>query len=269
MEHKTREKSLVMKEDKGQTGSSSVNKKVQALISQMMSWGVHLGHHSSETAQSMKKQIWGYRSDKAILNRSYTMRQRTKVTEVREGVIQKGGHVLIVATRPDLAIMAKGIFGNKEGEGDICESGLISRVTTRWLGGLLTNYTEFGKLMKVAQNKPDHLVSKAKKRRYFLHRKGRENRVHANSMPSLIIFFHTNEHAVAIKEASLCGIPTVGIVDSNSQRADLLTYAVPGNDDGRESQFFFMSTLKKAMDSGYVSSDQEISSARDSGSKKD
>jgi len=106
--------------------------------------------------------------------------------------------------------------------------------------------------MNITKNKPERLLPKSTKRRYMLHRKGREPRVKRDVLPSLIIFFNPNQHTVALKEALQCGIPTIGIADTDCQVVKLLTYPVPGNPVGMRSLFFFMELFKTAMDQAYL-----------------
>lgn len=49
-------------------------------------------------------------------------------------------------------------------------------------------------------------------------------------LPDLIIFLSTPPSKTAITEAAMCNIPTVAVVDTDSN-PNLITYPVPGNDD--------------------------------------
>lgn len=49
-------------------------------------------------------------------------------------------------------------------------------------------------------------------------------------LPDLVIFLSIGPSSTAIREAAACNIPSIGIVDSDSDPR-LLTYIVPGNDD--------------------------------------
>jgi len=79
-------------------------------------------------------------------------------------------------------------------------------VTRGWVSGILTN-----------------------RRRQEKERTGGE-------LPSLIVFRHPNDHGVGRKEARRCGIPTVGIADSDCEYMESLTYPIPGNDESRGGQ---------------------------------
>lgn len=49
-------------------------------------------------------------------------------------------------------------------------------------------------------------------------------------LPDLIVFLSAPPSKTAIKEASMCNIPCVGVVDSDCD-PNLITYPIPGNDD--------------------------------------
>ena len=70
-------------------------------------------------------------------------------------------------------------------------------ITQRWTGGTLTN---------------SHMLLRTLK------------------LPDLILFFSVPPSKTGIKEAAMCNIPSVGVVDSDCN-PNLITYPVPGNDD--------------------------------------
>ena len=49
-------------------------------------------------------------------------------------------------------------------------------------------------------------------------------------LPDLMIFLSVSPSKTAIKEAAMCNIPSIGVVDSDCS-PNLITYPVPGNDD--------------------------------------
>ena len=49
-------------------------------------------------------------------------------------------------------------------------------------------------------------------------------------LPDLLIFLSSVPSKTAITEAAMCNIPTIGIVDTDSN-PNLITYPIPGNDD--------------------------------------
>lgn len=70
-------------------------------------------------------------------------------------------------------------------------------------------------------------------------------------LPDLIIFLSTHNSVlpyqhVGISEAAKMNIPTVGIVDTNSD-PNLITYPVPGNDDSPTAIKLYCHLFKEAI----------------------
>ena len=72
-------------------------------------------------------------------------------------------------------------------------------------------------------------------------------------LPDVVIFITTHNNvfgqSVAVKEAALMDIPTVGIVDSNCDPR-LIDYPIPGNDDSRVSIELYLALFKHAILTG-------------------
>jgi len=136
------------------------------------------------------------------------------------------------------------------------------RVTRSWVSGMLTNYGEFQNFVMRLQGTKEERKTRSEKRWDESQRKGREGFVadpklkgkeaRKAGLPGLIIFRHPNDHGVGRKEASRCGIPTVGVADSDCQYRERLTYPVPGNDESREG----LLTLVRRVKGRYLESDE-------------
>lgn len=65
-------------------------------------------------------------------------------------------------------------------------------------------------------------------------------------IPDCVFVIDTNRHLPALKEARLCGIPTIGIADSDCDPR-MLTYPIPGNDDAAYAIYLYCSLMKHAI----------------------
>lgn len=90
----------------------------------------------------------------------------------------------------------------------------------RWIGGTLTNPIESGQA-------------------------GRFN----YRLPDCVFVVDTQRHLPALKEARLSGIPTIGVVDSDCN-PQLVTYPIPGNDDGAHAIYLYCHLMRRAMLAG-------------------
>lgn len=68
-------------------------------------------------------------------------------------------------------------------------------------------------------------------------------------LPDCVFIIDMNRHMPALKEAKLCGIPTIGIADSDCDPG-LLTYPIPGNDDAALAIYLYCSLMKHAIQDG-------------------
>lgn len=87
----------------------------------------------------------------------------------------------------------------------------------RWIGGTLTNPINSGQVSR------------------FNYR-----------IPDCVFVVDANRHMPALREAKLCGIPTVGIADSDCN-PEMLTYPIPGNDDSALAIYLYCSLMRMAI----------------------
>lgn len=91
---------------------------------------------------------------------------------------------------------------------------------------------------------------------YFVTRgwhKGMFNNAHkmlgTDRLPDLIIAFNLSRFErirEAVKEAAMCNIPVIGIIDTDCDPR-LITYPIPGNDDTTDSVALFCDILKQTI----------------------
>lgn len=65
-------------------------------------------------------------------------------------------------------------------------------------------------------------------------------------VPDCVFMVDIRRHMPALREAKLCGIPTIGIADSDCDPR-MLTYPIPGNDDAAYAIFLYCSLMKHAI----------------------
>ena len=65
-------------------------------------------------------------------------------------------------------------------------------------------------------------------------------------LPDLILFFSVPPSKTAIKEAAMCNVPAVGILDTDCS-PNLITYPVPGNDDSPTAIQLYLRVFRDAI----------------------
>lgn len=212
----------------------------------------HRGGDQEKRHSGMEQYIHSKRNGKLIRDLEKSVEQLVVVLNRIEKRQKKNESVMVVGTTPELGRMRERVCADVDSKKRI-------RVTRTWMSGMLTNYTNFQNDVLRFKGTKDERKSVSEKRWYDSHRKGREGFVGLDGsqesgkgkkkggLPGLIVFRHPNEHGVGRKEARRCGIPTVGVVDTDCKYNERLTYPVPGNDESRVSQRTLMRRRKKVV----------------------
>ncbi len=78
-----------------------------------------------------------------------------------------------------------------------------------------------------------------------------------NRMPSAIFIVDINKEHIAVAESAKLGIPTIAMVDTNSNPS-LISYPIPSNDDSSKSIRKIMETVTDAVKEGLADRDQAM-----------
>lgn len=216
----------------------------------------HRGGEIEKRYPGMEQYIHSKRNGKVIRDREKSVEQLVIVLNRIENREKKNESVMVVGTTPELGRIRERVCADVDSKKRI-------RVTRTWISGMLTNYSHFQNYVLRFKGTNEDRKSASEKRWYESHRKGREgfvgldngmerqesgswaSRKKKGGLPGLIVFRHPNDHGVGRKEAMRCGIPTVGVMDSDCKYSERLTYPVPGNDESRVSQMTLMRRRKK------------------------
>ena len=115
----------------------------------------------------------------------------------------------------------------------------------RWLGGTLTNYETVKKSIAKYKRyqametsgemqKLPRKEESAIKREMSRMQRNFNGIADMGGLPTAIFIVDVGHEAIAVAEAARCGIPSIAIVDTNSDPT-LITYPIPGNDDAVKS----------------------------------
>jgi small subunit ribosomal protein S2 len=219
-------------------------------MKQLLEAGVHFGHQTRRWNPKMRKYIFAERNGIYIVDLQKTLRLLEEAYEFARETARAGGRGLFVGTK-------------KQAQASVEEEASRADcfyVTTRWLGGTLTNFEtikknidrlkaieemeENGSLKKYG--KKERLeYQKEKNRLLKLYRGIRDMR----RLPQLVFLVDPRREAIALREANRLGIPVVALVDTNCD-PDPVDYVVPGNDDAIRSIRIMASTLASAFVDG-------------------
>lgn len=196
-----------MHSDKFLPGQSSKLLSIQHFLSA----GVHLGHPAQEWFPGNSPFIYGERHGLHILdlNNTYTAFQRS--LKFLQDVTLAGGSVCFIATDPDVARLLKVCLGDSPKN-----VGLV----TRWFPGTLTNWSSIFGFIARAKENPE-FVSFRKSPKNFRRWQALKGLQNLTGRPDVLVLLHAKDHTVAIQEATQTKIPSIGIVDSDSNGSSL------------------------------------------------
>lgn len=216
-------------------------------MKQLLEAGCHFGHQTRKWNPKMKKYIFTDRNDIHIINLEDTSKKIDEAYVFIKEKVLAGANVLFIGTKKQAVETVK-----QEAE----RSGMFY-INSRWLGGTLTNFVtirqRIDRMNKLNNMEalgdfdllPKKEVSKLKAER---------DKLAANlsgikdmtSLPGLIILVDPHTEHIAVKEAKKLHIPTVGIVDTNSDPDDV-DVCIPANDDAIGSIKLILSVLTDAI----------------------
>lgn len=197
----------------------------------LLSAGVHFGHHTRRWNPKMQQYIFGVRNGIHIMDLQQTTPMLGQSLQAMRDIVAKGGRVLFVGTK-------------HQAKAKIAESAKRSGqyyVNHRWLGGMMTNWKTMSKSINRLRettdilSKPDE--SGLKKKELLMMERERDKLELAlggikdmGGQPDALFVIDVNQEDIAVLEANKLGIPVFAILDSNSN-PDGIDFPIPGNDD--------------------------------------
>ncbi|MGC6415424.1 MAG: 30S ribosomal protein S2 [Bacteroidia bacterium] len=209
--------------------------------------GVHFGHLTRKWNPRMAPFIFMEQNGIHIIDLKKTESKLEEAKAAAKNIAKSGRRVLFVATKKQ----AKEIVATE------AQRAGMPFVTERWLGGMLTNFQTVRRSIKRMQV-IDRMASDGtferinKKERLMLDReKVKLSRVlggieDMTKLPGALFIIDIKREHLAVSEALRLGIPTFGLVDTNSDPT-VVDFAIPGNDDASKSIHLIASELADAI----------------------
>ena len=219
-------------------------------VDQMIAAGVHFGHRASRWNPAMKKFIYAKRNLIHIIDLKETVRGVLRATNFLEGLTRNGGEVLMVGTK----------WQAQEIVAEVASESGMHWVTERWLGGTLTNHGTIRSRLKrleeleelettggiEAYSKKMQVRLRREKDKIFRNLQGLRK---MDRLPTALVVVDARRENIALNEANSLKIPTVAIIDTDSDPS-LVDIAIPGNDDAQRSLELLLQALGTAVKRG-------------------
>lgn len=198
----------------------------------------------------MKPYIFGKRNGIHIIDIRETVKGLLRSKKLLAAIVAQGQDVLIVGTKRQ----ARDVV-----EKQASRAGM-HYVSERWLGGTLTNFkTIRSRLARLEQlerlETTGEIGSYSKKMKSTLDRERRKIQRNLEGMrrmtrlPGVLAIIDVKREHIAIKEARKLGIPTIAVVDTDSDptQADIV---IPGNDDNMRAIDIIVTQWADAIEEG-------------------
>src|SRR4051812_39741819 len=217
------------------------------LVKGLVDAGVHFGHRVSRWNPKMEPYIHGKRNMIHIIDVKETVKGLLRAKRLITSTIASGKDVLFVGTKRQARHAI-------EEEAKRCGMHYVSE---RWLGGTLTNF----RTIRARLNRLEELEkifgtaaigSYSKKMQSTLQRE--MTKIKANlegirkmeKMPGVMVIIDPRREHIAVKEAKKLGVPTVALIDTDSD-PDLIDLPIPGNDDAMRAIEIILHEISEAV----------------------
>ena len=203
-------------------------------VEELIKAGAHFGHPTSRWHPGFSNYICMKKNGVHIIDLEQTSQCMIRAAQAIGKIVKSDGTILFVGTKKQ----AKDVV---QQAADRCG---MYYIVERWLGGTLTNYGTIKKSIKrltilekesseIYDNltkKELNMLERERLRLADLHR-GIKDMKH---LPSALFFVDGIHEKIATAEAGVLGIPTFGIIDSNTDPIDI-DYPIPANDDSMKT----------------------------------
>ncbi|MCK4659336.1 MAG: 30S ribosomal protein S2 [Phycisphaerae bacterium] len=233
------------------------------LVRNLIDSGIHFGHRVSRWNPKMAPYIFGKRNLIHIIDIRETVKGLLRAKKFIAQVVANGEQVLFVGTKRQARHT---IEQHSSRVGMPC-------VTERWLGGMLTNFrtvrSRLGRLEELEQARADGSALQYSKKAIAA-REREERKIHRNlagvrdmnKLPGALLVVDVGRERIAVREAKKLGIPTICLIDTDSD-PDFADIPIPGNDDAIRSIEVIVEHLADAVEVGKRAKPPEESDSRE------
>jgi len=212
--------------------------------------GVHLGHQTKRWNPRSKPYIFDHRQGISIIDLEKTHAALEKACTFIENLVAHGDDVLLVGTKRQAQELIK----------EAAAATGMPYVTNRWMGGTLTNFETIKKSLAKfkkyqAMDASGELAKFSSKEESAIRRemarmaRNFDGIISLTALPRAMFVIDTSYEEIAVAEAKRMNIPSIGLVDTNSDPTQL-THPIPGNDDAAKSVRIIIETIVAAIQAG-------------------
>ncbi len=219
-------------------------------LKSLLEAGSHFGHQVNKWNPKMKPYVYGERNGIYVIDLAKTIPMAKKAYDFLKKTASEGKPVLFIGTKRQASDTIK----------KAAESCGAFHVTSRWLGGMLTNYKTIAlsidklrKVEKMKENGDFKLLTKKEQGKVEKDVLKLEKNLggikEMRKLPGAIFIVDPSNEKIAVQEANTLKIPVIAITDTNCDPTGI-EYVVPGNDDAIKSISVFTEYFANAVAEG-------------------
>lgn len=219
-------------------------------LRELLDAGLHFGHQKAKWHPKMNDWIYMEKDGVHIFDLEKTAQQLTIGYNLLYQMGSKGKTVIVVGTKRQAGKLV---------EETATANGLMY-ITSRWLGGLMTNFDQvklsLKRMLEIEKGLADGSYKNYTKyeqvqlekelnrlKRFF------EGIRELKKQPDCLVVVDPKRERNAVREAQTLGIPVIALTDSNTDPTDI-DVVIPGNDDALKSIKFVINTLAEGFVAG-------------------
>jgi len=220
------------------------------LVRQLVDSGIHFGHRVSRWNPKMSPYIFGKRNTIHIIDIRETVRGLLRAKKFIAQIVAKGEDILFVGTKRQarLQVMQQATRAG------------MPYVIERWLGGTLTNFrtirSRLQRLEELEKAEADGTAAQYSKK-MIASRTREVRKIKRNlegirlmgRLPGALVVIDVQREHNAVREAKKLGIPTICLIDTDSD-PDFADIPIPGNDDAIRAIDTILIHLADAVEEG-------------------
>ncbi|MEX2007424.1 MAG: 30S ribosomal protein S2 [Candidatus Levyibacteriota bacterium] len=212
----------------------------QITLEELLSAGCHFGHQVTRQNPKARDFVFESRDNIHIIDLAKTKEGLEEAAVfIRDLGATEGSSLVVIGTKRQAQPVV--IAQIKKAEEAGASDGLFS-VTNRWIGGILTNFAEVSKNFEKLADLASKLVNDEEKSKYTKKEIGdwakEKQKLESfyggistmKKTPDALFIIDTHLEELAVREAKVMGVTTVGIVDTNAD-PEVIDYVIPANDD--------------------------------------
>lgn len=211
--------------------NGTLTEDAESQVRELFELGAHLGHKKNRLHPKAKKYIYKIVNGVSIIDLTRTVDKLGRAKKFLSQTSNENKSILVVVTKK---------IANQYAA-EICKNNNIPYITTKWLPGLLTNFSTIIKNVKKLQSLKEQRDN-GEWDKFVKHERIKFNKeliklerfygglLLLTKKPDMLLLVDSRKEKNALTEAKSNNIPVIGIIDTNSN-PDQIDYPILINDD--------------------------------------